>query len=73
MPRKSRRATGGPAVTGRRTRYNSARVVRSLVDAPYEDAGAVAPAMDDLNTHTPASLYEAFGPAGAGGRAGQGP
>src|SRR2546421_6953335 len=36
--------------------------VRSLVDGRYKDADAVVLVMDNLNTHTPASLYAAFGP-----------
>ena len=32
---------------------------------PYRDADVVVLVMDNLNTHTPGSLYEAFGPAEA--------
>ena len=40
--------------------------MRGLVDAPrYRDAGVIVLVMDQLNTHTPASLYEAFEPAEA--------
>ncbi len=40
-----------------------ARVVRGLVDAPrYKDAEAIVLVMDQLNTHGPWSLYEAFAP-----------
>jgi hypothetical protein len=36
------------------------------VDAPrYRDAGVIVLVQDQLNTHTPASLYEAFAPAEA--------
>ena len=53
-------------VTGRRTRVDWAHFVRGLVDAPrYAQAGAIVLVMDQLNTHTPASLYEAFAPAEA--------
>jgi DDE superfamily endonuclease len=50
------------AVTGRRTRVDFARFVKGLVDGPYRDADAVVLVMDNLNTHSPAGLYEAFGP-----------
>ena len=37
--------------------------MRDLVDAPrYRDAEVIVLVMDQLNTHTPASLYEAFPP-----------
>jgi hypothetical protein len=49
-------------VTDRRTRADSARFVRDLVDGRYKDAERVVLVMDNLNTHGPASLYEAFGP-----------
>jgi len=53
-------------VTARRTRVDWAHFVRGLVDAPrYRDAGVIVLVMDQLNTHTPASLYEAFEPAEA--------
>jgi hypothetical protein len=39
-----------------------AHFVRELVDGRYRDAETVVLVMDNLNTHTPASLYEAFGP-----------
>jgi hypothetical protein len=54
------------AVTDRRTRVDWAHFVRGLVDAPrYRDAERVVLVMDQLNTHSPASLYEAFEPAEA--------
>jgi hypothetical protein len=54
------------AVTDRRTRVDWAHFVRDLVDAPrYRDAERVVLVQDQLNTHTPASLYEAFPPAEA--------
>jgi hypothetical protein len=53
-------------VTDRRTRVDWAHFVRDLVDAPrYRDAEVIVLVMDQLNTHTPASLYEAFEPAEA--------
>jgi hypothetical protein len=54
------------AVTDRRTRVDWAHFVRDLVDAPrYRDAERIVLVQDQLNTHTPASLYEAFPPAEA--------
>jgi hypothetical protein len=53
------------AVTDRRTRVDWARVVRDLVDNQYPDAERLVLVMDNLNVHTPASLYEAFPPAEA--------
>ena len=46
-----------------RTARDWARVVKALVDSPrYKDAERIVLVMDQLNTHTPASLYEAFPP-----------
>jgi hypothetical protein len=54
------------AVTDRRTRTDFAPFVRDLADGPRDrDAGRVALVMDNLNTHTAGSLYEAFPPAEA--------
>ena len=54
------------AVTDRRTRVDWAHFVRDLVDAPrYRDAEVIVLVMDQLNTHSPASLYEAFAPVEA--------
>ena len=33
-----------------------------MVDEMYPDAKRIVLVMDNLNTHTPASLYEAFAP-----------
>ena len=52
-------------VTDRRTRIDWARVVRKLVDEDYPDKDRIVLVMDNLNTHHPASLYEAFAPAEA--------
>ena len=51
-------------VTARRTRADWARLVKGLVDEDYPDKRVVL-VMDNLNTHTPASLHEAFEPAEA--------
>jgi hypothetical protein len=40
-------------------------VIRDLVDVHYPQAETIVLVMDSLNTHKPASLYEAFAPAGA--------
>ncbi len=50
------------AVTDHRRRIEWAEFVRSLVDGEYRDAEKVVLVMDQLNTHTAASLYEAFAP-----------
>ena len=52
-------------VTDRRTRADWARVVKRLVDQDYPDRERIVLVMDNLNTHHPASLYEAFEPAEA--------
>lgn len=53
-------------VTDRRTRVDWAHFVRDLVNAPrYREAEVIVLVQDQLNTHTPASLYEAFAPAEA--------
>jgi DDE superfamily endonuclease len=50
-------------VTERRTRQDWARFVRELVEVHYPLAEKIVLVMDNLNTHTTASLYEAFAPA----------
>ena len=52
-------------VTERRTKIDWAQAIRELVDVHYPDADRIVLVMDNLNTHTPASLYEAFPPAEA--------
>lgn len=49
-------------VTERRTKVDFARFLRSLVDEVYPDAEKIVLVMDNLNTHTPGSLYEVFPP-----------
>ncbi len=46
-------------VTERRTRKDWAECVREVVDEMYPEADRIVLVMDNLNTHTPASLYEA--------------
>jgi len=53
------------AVTERRTRVDWAHVVKDLVDVRYPNAERIVLVLDNLNTHSPASLYEAFAPAEA--------
>jgi DDE superfamily endonuclease len=56
----------GLEVTDRRRRPDWARFVKGVVDAPrYKDAERIVLVMDQLNTHSPVSLYEAFPPAEA--------
>lgn len=52
-------------VTERRTAVDWAVAVRDLVDSRYADARVIVLVMDNLNTHTLGSLYEAFPPAEA--------
>ena len=48
------------AITQRRTMQDFAHQMRWLVDAAYPDAPVVRVALDNLNTHRMASLYETF-------------
>ena len=48
------------AITQRRTRQDFAHQMRWLVDEAYPEAQVVRVVLDNLNTHRPASLYEAF-------------
>ena len=52
-------------VTDTRTRRDFAGFVKDLVDGRYRDAEKVVLVMDQLNTHSVASLYQAFAPAEA--------
>ncbi len=47
-------------VSDQRTRLDWARCVRHLADVTYPDAATIVLVMDQLNTHSPASLYAAF-------------
>jgi hypothetical protein len=44
----------------RRTRIDWAHCIRELVDLHYPDTDVIVLVQDNLNTHTPASLYAAF-------------
>jgi len=52
-------------VTARRTKLDFAALIRELVDVHYPQAEKIVLVMDNLNTHTPGSLYDAFEPAEA--------
>ena len=52
-------------VTERRTKVDWAHQIKELVDIRYPEAERIVLVMDNLNTHTPASLYEAFEPSEA--------
>jgi hypothetical protein len=52
-------------VTDHRTRVDFAQMMKDLVDVHYPDAIKVILVLDNLNTHSPASLYAAFDPAEA--------
>jgi hypothetical protein len=50
-------------VTDRRTAQDFAEQLRVLVEEDYRDADVIVLVTDNLNTHTPACLYERFEPA----------
>ena len=52
-------------VRDRRTAVDWAHVIKEVVDGLYPDAEQIVLVMDNLNTHSVASLYEAFPPAEA--------
>lgn len=52
-------------VTEHRTMQDYAKIVRWLVDEVYPQADYIRLVQDNLNTHTPAALYETFAPAEA--------
>lgn len=49
-------------VSEQRTRRDFARCVKELVDVRYPEAEQIVLVLDQLNTHTPASLDTAFAP-----------
>ena len=49
-------------VNERRTRVDWAHQIRELLDVHYADTPKIRLVMDNLNTHSIASLYEAFSP-----------
>jgi hypothetical protein len=52
-------------VTARRTKKDWALFIEELLTVHYPDATKIILVLDNLNTHTPASLYEVFPPAQA--------
>jgi hypothetical protein len=52
-------------VTDQRTKVDWAQQIKNLVDVRYPAAERIVLVMDNLNTHSPASLYEVFPPAEA--------
>ena len=52
-------------VTEHRTKADWAYQIKDLIDVRYPDAERIVLVMDNLNTHTPAALYEVFPPAEA--------
>ena len=53
------------AVTEQRTAVDFAEEVRDLLEVRYPHADKVILVMDNLNTHKPAALYQAFKPPSA--------
>jgi hypothetical protein len=53
------------SVTDRRTAADFAELLRHLADDVYADAERVTLVLDNLNTHKPSVLYQAFPPAEA--------
>jgi len=49
-------------VTDQRTKVNWAYCMKDLVGVHYPQAEKITVVLDNLNTHKPASLYEAFAP-----------
>lgn len=52
-------------VREQRTKADWAWCIKALVDVHYREAERIVLVLDNLNTHTPASLYEVFAPAEA--------
>jgi DDE superfamily endonuclease len=49
-------------VTTQQTRVDWAEFMREVIDVHYPEAEKIVLVMDNLNTHSPASFYEAFDP-----------
>jgi hypothetical protein len=49
-------------VTNQRTKVDFAHCMKDLVDVHFPDADIIRVVLDNLNTHTPGALYEAFEP-----------
>jgi hypothetical protein len=50
------------AVTQQRTKIDFAQQMQALVEVHFPEADVIHVILDNLNTHSPASLYEAFAP-----------
>lgn len=53
------------SVTDRRTKVDFAHQMKALTDEYYPGAEKIRVVLDNLNTHKPSSLYEAYAPAEA--------
>jgi hypothetical protein len=53
------------SVREQKTKRDWAEEIRELVDTDFPEAEKIVLVMDNLNTHTPGALYEAFSPAEA--------
>ncbi len=49
-------------ITDKRTKKDWAMFIKNISDVYYKDADKITLVMDNLNTHLPASLYDAFKP-----------
>ena len=49
-------------VTKRRTKQDFAQAMKDLMDVYFSDAPLIRVVLDNLNTHTPPSLYDTFEP-----------
>ena len=52
-------------ISERRRKREWAESIKELVDERYPEAERIVLVLDNLNTHTPAALYECFEPAEA--------
>lgn len=50
------------SVTDHRTKVDWAKCIKDIVDTHYPGAAKITVIMDNLNTHRPSSLYQAFSP-----------
>ncbi len=50
------------SVTDHRTKVDWAKCIKDIVDTHYPEAAKITVIMDNLNTHRPSSLYQAFSP-----------
>ena len=50
------------SIRTQRTKEDFAQVIKDVIDRQFPEAKGLNVVMDNLNTHTPASLYEVFAP-----------